>query len=59
MKGIYECLCQSGTGKTVRIKVEAVNYSQAYHKVRQQLAINFKGKTYTVKQQVKFIEPVH
>lgn len=59
MKGLYECMCQSGTGKTVLIRVEAISYSQAHHKVRKQMAMNFKGKTYTVQRPVKFIEPVH
>ena len=49
MHGTYECLYQMGTGKTLKIRVVARSYSQANHKVRKELAKNFKGKTYVVK----------
>ena len=58
MKGKYECLCQSGTGKTVRIVIEAINYSQAHHKLKKEMAIRFRGKTFKVREPVKYVEPV-
>lgn len=55
MKGEYECLCQTGTGKSLTIRVSAVSYSQAHHKVRKELAKRFKGKTYEVKSPVRYL----
>lgn len=56
MSGKYECCCRTATGKEVRLVVTALNHSQAHFKIRKEMAMRFRGKTYKITQPVKYIK---